>query len=758
MKNYNKIMFTKKIAFYLFLFAFIFGGIFGFVKGTGAAVAVGTRLPDGTVYVSPTLRTTSSDAGEFAWGPLGVTVGAVDVSDGRNNIPLLTPLSSYPAAQACKNLTPNFGYNDWYLPARLEMDTLRSNRVAIGNFDPAPNAHYWTSTEHYSYQAYYRGFESAPDYKDNIFSVRCVRTIAAGEDSPDSLPTVTLTANPTSILAGASSTLTWNVTNATSCTATGETLYWAGSNLATSTGAHTWSTGILNEGRPYVYGINCSGLGGSASATTTVTVNAAHTSCGDNPFSDVTAELSHNVAWAYNPRKDYHIGDITLTNTSSNLSFKGPIWYEVMPNDRSWLRYPNGTTTDGRGYVDLTGINLGTSTIYVNSAGKSIYEQLQSIGNGDTALDPGEFVTVTGVQLRGRSAPILDEALSSNLYVSCPVPTVTLSSNPPSILAGASSTLTWNVANVTSCTATTATEETLHWKNSDLATSTGPHTWDTGILNTVGTSTYGIICTGPSGTASATTTVTVGPASMPTVTISANPSSILVGGSSELTWSFINATSCTATGGTSYWTNSDLTFPSVPYPWPTGILNNDVTYGITCTGLGGTASATVTVTTLVSCGSVDGGTSLTIPQGLAACSSGGNQSGLTGSGSVSDPWYWDCVGSSNTTHCRATKTELVLDTALNCSLSTSASNQLNSTAVLTASTTPACSSCTKKWTIDSKPITVSDNTSYTLNNIFTTVGLKTITAQVFSADGLSYGNTCTTTTSVIQGESITKEI
>jgi hypothetical protein len=86
-------------------------------------------------------------------------------------------------------------------------------------------------------------------------------------------PTVTITANPSSIITGSSSALTWSVINATSCTATGETLYWAGSNLATSTGEHTWPTGILNSLGTHTYGITCIGNNGPETATATVTVN-----------------------------------------------------------------------------------------------------------------------------------------------------------------------------------------------------------------------------------------------------------------------------------------------------------------------------------------------------------------------------------------------------------------------------------------------------------------------------------------------------
>jgi hypothetical protein len=170
-------------------------------------------------------------------------------------------------------------------------------------------------------------------------------------------------------------------------------------------------------------------------------------------------------------------------------------------------------------------------------------------------------------------------------------------------------------------------------------------------------------------------------------------------------------------------------------------------------------SITYTIPPSASCGSADEGTSLSFPQGPAACSYG--EATMTSDISLLDtgPWTWNCNDGDSTDSCSATKTQLIPDPNLNCSfLPTPATNQLNSTVVLTATTTPTCPLCKKKWTIDSKPITVSDDTSYTLNNIFTTVGLKTITAQVFSEDDLSYGSVCTATTNVIQGESITKEI
>lgn len=76
-------------------------------------------------------------------------------------------------------------------------------------------------------------------------------------------PTVTLSANPTTINSGASSTLTWASTNATSCTASGA---WSGSKATSG----SQGTGALTGTATYT--LTCTGAGGSASDSVTVTV------------------------------------------------------------------------------------------------------------------------------------------------------------------------------------------------------------------------------------------------------------------------------------------------------------------------------------------------------------------------------------------------------------------------------------------------------------------------------------------------------
>ena len=93
-----------------------------------------------------------------------------------------------------------------------------------------------------------------------------VRTLESKIYLGSTAPTVTFYASPTTVVSGASSTLTWSSTNATSCTATGN-WSWSG---ATTSGSQ--STGALTSSKTYT--LTCSGSGGTslpASASVTVT-------------------------------------------------------------------------------------------------------------------------------------------------------------------------------------------------------------------------------------------------------------------------------------------------------------------------------------------------------------------------------------------------------------------------------------------------------------------------------------------------------
>lgn len=103
-------------------------------------------------------------------------------------------------------------------------------------------------------------------------------------------PAVTLTANPASVNAGSSSTLTWSSSNATSCVASGG---WSGTQ-PTSGNKSVTPSGTTT------YTLTCSGTGGSASKSATVTVNSSN---GPQVYlaaypQSVTAGTAVGLGWA----------------------------------------------------------------------------------------------------------------------------------------------------------------------------------------------------------------------------------------------------------------------------------------------------------------------------------------------------------------------------------------------------------------------------------------------------------------------------
>ena len=156
--------------------------------------------------------------------------------------------------------------------------------------------------------------------------------------------------------------------------------------------------------------------------------------------------------------------------------------------------------------------------------------------------------------------------------------TVTLEAAPVSVVAGNAATLSWTSTDSTDCTATG------DWSGSKAVSGSE----STGALT--GNVSYTITCTGPGGSASRTVDVTVNPLpGTPTVSLVANPFSVIAGNASTLTWSSTNATACTASGG---WSGNRGTSGSQS----TGSLNATTSYTLTCTGAGGSANQTSTVT------------------------------------------------------------------------------------------------------------------------------------------------------------------
>ncbi len=114
---------------------------------------------------------------------------------------------------------------------------------------------------------------------------------------------------------------------------------------------------------------------------------------------------------------------------------------------------------------------------------------------------------------------------------------------------------------------------------------TAPYT-HTGLTN--GTAYYFVVtAVNGYGESGESAQVSATPQALPTVSLTASPSSIAYGATSSLSWSSTNSTSCTSAGGGGTGTAGTFTTPA---------LTATTIYTVTCTGPGGTASQSATVT------------------------------------------------------------------------------------------------------------------------------------------------------------------
>ncbi len=177
--------------------------------------------------------------------------------------------------------------------------------------------------------------------------------------------------------------------------------------------------------------------------------------------------------------------------------------------------------------------------------------------------------------------------LYKHTSANAPLPAVTLDAAPGTVAAGGFSSLTWTTTDATACVGTGGTAA---WP--------GPKSVSNGSENVgplAATTMFSLSCAGPGGAAQRGATITVtgggGPAA-PTLTLSATPTSVTSGGSTQLSWSTTNAMACTASGG---WSGGRGTSGNETI----GGLTATTTFTLQCSGGGGavTQNASVTVST-----------------------------------------------------------------------------------------------------------------------------------------------------------------
>ncbi len=157
-----------------------------------------------------------------------------------------------------------------------------------------------------------------------------------------------------------------------------------------------------------------------------------------------------------------------------------------------------------------------------------------------------------------------------------PAPTASLTATPDSITEGGFSTLDWTATNSNTCD---ASDDWTGLKPTQGSESVGPLFTD---------SSFFLTCNGPGGSGTASAAVQVVPPGIPTISLSANPQTILAGGRSTMSWAATSANSCNASGG---WTG----IKALTGNESVGPLSNNSSFTLTCAGAGGSNSRTTAV-------------------------------------------------------------------------------------------------------------------------------------------------------------------
>ncbi|HJS21852.1 MAG TPA: hypothetical protein VJ764_04290 [Steroidobacteraceae bacterium] len=474
--------------------------------------------------------------------------------------------------------------------------------------------------------------------------------------SANPAPTLTLTANPTAVMPGGNSTLTWSSANTTSCTASGG---WTG------TKATSGNQVIGNITATATYSLQCTGAGGNISRSAQVTVSnnpppaptvnlsASPTSVAVNDSAMLnwtsTNATSCTASGAWTGTKAAQGSESTgaLSNTATySLSCTGA--GGTASDSVTVTVTPGGGGGGGSDDDSSGGGSLGWMSLALLLALSLARRGARILANARVAYDAlarrhvlraaAAGLTVSALVLTGCSSSGEEEEPSTQ------APTLSLSANPMSVAMGGSTQLTWSSTDATSCTG-----------SGDWSGTVAPSGTQT-INNITSNKTFSAQCSGPGGTsAMQSVTVTVSGTPAPTVTLSANPTTVNSGGSTQLTWSSTNATACTASGG---WSGAKI---------PSGnqtISNLTATtqFALQCSGAGGN-SAVQTVTVTVNGAPPPPVPTLTFSGNPTTVMSGGssmlswsstNATTCTASGAWSGPR--DTTGTQNLTNLTATAT------------------------------------------------------------------------------------------------------
>jgi uncharacterized cupredoxin-like copper-binding protein len=296
--------------------------------------------------------------------------------------------------------------------------------------------------------------------------------------------------------------------------------------------------------------------------------------------------------------------------------------------------------------------------------------------------------------------------------------------SPTSIAPGSSSTLSWSTTRAVKVAVTPGT-----FTSSSVSGST--------TVSPTNTTTYTLTATNTAGSAVATVTVTVTPASKPVVTtFTANPTSVVKGASTVLSWSTSGATKVAITPGT--FTSSSASGSTTIIP------TANTTYALTATNAAGSTVVSVVVTvTAASKPLINSFTAS--PTSITSGSSSTLSWAVFGATSLSiNPGGFTSVASSGTITVSPTASTTYTLTATNATGTTTAAAQVavaasGGTLKIATTTCPAgtqgaaYAGCTIAASGGTPPYTYSASTSATYPSLPEGMSLDATTGKITSA-------------------------
>ncbi|MEG9438366.1 DUF1929 domain-containing protein [Edaphobacter sp. HDX4] len=380
----------------------------------GSPVAV-----TGSQTVSPTATTTytfiaTSSTGATASSQATVTVGSS------------APTASIAASPA--SITTGGSSTLTWSSTNATSATLNGASVAVnGTKTVSP-----TSTTSYTFIATSSSGTSATS--------QATVTVAAASGPPGA----GITASPTLIAAGGSSTLNWTTQNATTADLNGTTVPLSGSQSVSPTTTTTYRITAHNAA-------GNTDWGQATVKVTTATISASPTSISSGGSSTLTWATTNAASATLNGAPVAVNGSQTVSPTSTTT------YTLVATNSAGTSTSAQTSVTVGSGgaptaniSANPTSITSGGSSTLTWSSSNAVSAKLNGNSvavNGSQTVSPTSTTTYTFVATGSSGTTASAQATVTIVSGS---PTASISANPTTISAGGSSTLTWSTTNDTS--------------------------------------------------------------------------------------------------------------------------------------------------------------------------------------------------------------------------------------------------------------------------------------------------------------------